>query len=87
MGTVARLLLALGLAAVAGGLREKIPCIGNEKFYRNPNRDPDTMWSNAQCSKYHLCIDGDVYDFECSTGLNFDIQKQICDFKNVVDNW
>ncbi|QQP32287.1 Uncharacterized protein FKW44_024188, partial [Caligus rogercresseyi] len=27
-----------------------------------------------------------VFDFSCSTGLKFDVNRQICDFKHVVDN-
>ena len=27
-----------------------------------------------------------MYDFYCSTGLLFDIDRQICDFKSVVSN-
>ena len=50
------------------GLREKVPCIDNGRFYRNPNRDPAYVWSAAECSKYHLCIDGEIFNFECSTG-------------------
>jgi hypothetical protein len=30
--------------------------------------------------------DGDVFEFKCSTGLFFDIQRQICDFKTNVHN-
>ena len=78
------LLLALIGTAVALGLREKVPCIDNGKFYRNPNRDPNTVWSTSICSKYHLCIENEIFSFECSTGLNFDIQRQICDFKDKV---
>ncbi|TRY74589.1 hypothetical protein TCAL_01640 [Tigriopus californicus] len=70
----------------AHALREKISCIENGKFYRNPNRDPNEVWSDKHCSKYFLCIEGEVYDFKCSTGLSFDINRQICDFKDKVDN-
>lgn len=67
-------------------LREKVPCIESDKFYRNPNRAADHVWSTSECSKYYLCIENEVFHFECSTGLNFDINRQICDFKSVVDN-
>ncbi|KAG8230133.1 hypothetical protein J437_LFUL010625 [Ladona fulva] len=30
--------------------------------------------------------DGEVFEFRCSTGLLFDINRQICDFKFNVDN-
>ena len=67
-------------------LRDKVPCIENDKFYRNPNRDPATVWSISVCSKYYFCVEGEVFSFECSTGLNFDINRQICDFKDNVPN-
>ncbi len=70
----------------SAALREKVPCIEHGKFYRNPNRDPDLVWATTECSKYYLCIEGEVYHFECSTGLSFDVNRQICDFKNAVDN-
>jgi len=50
------------------GLREKVPCIENGRFYRNPNRDVAYIWSTSECSKYYLCIDGEIFNFECSTG-------------------
>ena len=43
-------------------LREKVPCIDNGKFYRNPNRDIDAFWSTSECSKYYLCIENEVSD-------------------------
>jgi hypothetical protein len=30
--------------------------------------------------------DGEVFGFKCSTGLLFDVNRQICDFKLNVDN-
>jgi len=74
------------LVAVVKGLREKVPCVENDKFYRNPNRDPSAIWATGVCSKYYLCIEKEVFNFECSTGLNFDVQRQICDFKEKVHN-
>ncbi|KAK2725560.1 hypothetical protein QYM36_000156, partial [Artemia franciscana] len=44
------------------------------------------MWSNTECGRYYLCIDGEVFAFKCSTGLLFDIRRQICDRKSEVDN-
>ena len=76
----AALLLLIPAYAVTG-LREKVPCIENDKFYRNPNRDPAAIWATGVCSKYYLCIENEVFNFECSTGLNFDVNRQICDFK------
>ena len=68
-------------AAVSTALREKVPCIDNGKFYRNPNREAAHVWSATICSKYYLCIENEVFSFTCSTGLNFDVNRQICDFK------
>ena len=31
-------------------------------------------------------MEGEVFNFECSTGLAFDINRQICDFKTNVGN-
>ena len=62
-------------------LREKVPCIDNGKFYRNPNRDAAHIWSTTLCKQYYLCIENEVFSFKCSTGLNFDVNRQICDFK------
>ena len=31
-------------------------------------------------------IENEVFEFKCSTGLLFDIVRQICDFKAKVDN-
>ncbi|XP_071451813.1 chitin deacetylase 1 [Hetaerina americana] len=64
----------------------KVPCLVEDKFYRNPNRKPNRVWSNTECSKYYLCLDGEVFEFRCSTGLLFDINRQICDFKLNIDN-
>ena len=79
------LLFALGLPQIRG-LRDKVPCIENDKFYRNPNRDPAHVWSTTECAKYFFCVEGEVFEFECSTGLTFDINRQICDFKTKVGN-
>ena len=83
-----RLLLACLLMRriQAEGLRDKIPCIENDKFYRNPNRDPAHVWSQTECAKYYYCVEAEVFEFECSTGLTFDINRQICDFKTNVGN-
>ena len=32
-----------------------------------------------ECAEYYLCIEGEVFPFKCSTGLTFDIKRQICD--------
>ncbi|XP_044253775.1 chitin deacetylase 1 isoform X2 [Tribolium madens] len=65
---------------------EKIKCVENGRFYRDPDRPPHKVWTSSECSKYYLCIDGEVFDFRCSSGLLFDVIKQICDLKINVDN-
>ncbi|KAG0700094.1 MAM and LDL-receptor class A domain-containing protein 1 [Chionoecetes opilio] len=65
-------------------LRLNVPCVSNGEFYRNPNANPEKLWSLGQCSKYYLCLDDEVYEFKCSVGLLFDISRQICDFKAKV---
>ena len=72
--------LCLYLCHIVNTLREKIPCIESEIFYRNPNRDAAHIWSTTLCSKYYLCVENELFSFECSTGLNFDVNRQICDF-------
>lgn len=54
--------------------------------FRNPERDQKKSWSNYECSKYYLCLDGEVFEFKCSAGLLFDVSRQICDFKANVEN-
>ena len=49
-------------------------------------RDPAHVWSTTECSHYYYCVEGEVFNFECSTGLTFDINRQICDFKTNVGN-
>ena len=56
------LLLSPSIVLVAEALKEKVPCIENGKFYRNPNRDPDYVWSQTECAKYYLCIEDEVKD-------------------------
>ncbi|CAD6999373.1 unnamed protein product [Ceratitis capitata] len=63
-----------------------IECLTNDRFYRDPNRPIHKVWTNNECSKYFLCLDGDVFEFKCSEGLLFDVVRQICDFKQNVDN-
>nr|CAH0108199.1 unnamed protein product [Daphnia galeata] len=67
-------------------IRNGIRCMNNGKFYRNPDREKAKMWSTGECAKYYLCIENEVFEFKCSTGLLFDIVRQICDFKAKVDN-
>ena len=61
------------------GFREKIPCIDAGKFYRNPNGDPRLANRKKECAEYYLCIEEEVFPFKCSTGLKFDVRRQICD--------
>lgn len=61
-------------------------CIEDGKFYRNPERPLKKIWTNLECAKYYLCLEGEVFEFKCSVGLLFDVVRQICDFKANVDN-
>ena len=61
------------------GFREKVRCIENGKFYRNPATNAELAFRKKECAEYYLCIEGDVFPFKCSTGLTFDIRRQICD--------
>lgn len=74
-------ILCIYFSQFVNALREKVPCIENDKFYRNPNRDAAHIWSTTLCAKYYLCIENEIFSFSCSTGLNFDVNRQICDFK------
>lgn len=60
-----------------------MPCLINEKYYRDPNVRSGHV---DECAKYYLCVDGDVYSFKCSRGLLFDVNRQTCDFRSKVDN-
>ncbi|EDW28741.1 GL18781 [Drosophila persimilis] len=61
-------------------------CMHDARFYRNPTRPVHKIWTNSECAKYFLCLDGEVFEFKCSEGLLFDVVRQICDFKANVDN-
>ncbi|KAK9882990.1 hypothetical protein WA026_001205 [Henosepilachna vigintioctopunctata] len=64
----------------------QIDCIENGKFYRDPARPTHKVWTDTECAKYFLCLEKEVFHFHCSTGLLFDVNRQICDFKaNVVN--
>jgi hypothetical protein len=54
-----------------------VECLDDGRFYRDPNRDLSKMNSYAECSKYFLCLDGEVFEFKCSAGLLFDVTRQI----------
>jgi hypothetical protein len=72
----------------ASNLKEttSVKCLEDGRFYRNPNRNATKIWSLYECSKYFLCLDGEVFEFKCSAGLLFDVTRQICDFKANVEN-
>ena len=61
------------------GFREKVKCIDNGKFYRNPATSKELAFRKKECAEYYLCIEGEVFPFKCSTSLTFDIRRQICD--------
>lgn len=44
------------------------------------------MWTFEECSKYYLCLEGDVFEFKCSQGLLFDVNRQLCDTQQNVHN-
>ncbi|XP_026299909.1 uncharacterized protein LOC725391 isoform X3 [Apis mellifera] len=81
--------LLLLLPSDASRVKEKsedAPCIDDNKFYRNPNSPAHNVWSPAECAKYYLCLDNEVFEFRCSQGLLFDVSRQVCDFKANVNN-
>lgn len=80
------LFAASGGNLVKRSLKDTIKCLEDSKFYRSPDRPTHKIWSNTECSKYYLCLDGEVFEFKCSVGLLFDVMRQICDFKQNVDN-
>ncbi|XP_045522703.1 chitin deacetylase 1 [Pieris brassicae] len=65
---------------------QDIKCHENGRFYRNPDRDEDTMWNAEECSKYYLCLENEVFEFRCSKGLLFDVNRQLCDMYQNVHN-
>ncbi|XP_013100178.2 chitin deacetylase 1 [Stomoxys calcitrans] len=68
-------------------LTNNIECLEDiARFYRDPNRPVHKIWTSSECSKYYLCLEGEVFNFKCSEGLLFDVVRQICDFKQNVDN-
>ncbi|KAL3272983.1 hypothetical protein HHI36_014440 [Cryptolaemus montrouzieri] len=77
------ILLDISLKAVTG---KQASCIENGRFYRDPSRPTHKIWTEQECAKYFLCLEGEVFEFRCSTGLLFDVNRQICDFKANVDN-
>ncbi len=61
-------------------------CIGN---YQTPPSFSQMSIFLYNCNSRifsFLIIENEVFEFKCSTGLLFDIVRQICDFKAKVDN-
>ncbi|XP_050296707.1 chitin deacetylase 1 [Anthonomus grandis grandis] len=68
---------------------EKVKCLESGRFYRNPEpdlTDRDDLWAVDQCSKYYLCLEGEVFDFQCSGNLFFDVDRQVCEVSEKVHN-
>ncbi|XP_011151123.1 uncharacterized protein LOC105190208 [Harpegnathos saltator] len=86
LALIALLAVSANTAAEKGKSEEEVPCIDDNKFYRNPKAPSHSVWSAAECAKYFLCLDNEVFEFKCSQGLLFDVSRQICDFKANVDN-
>ncbi|KAJ2945689.1 hypothetical protein O0L34_g527 [Tuta absoluta] len=63
-----------------------VKCHENGRFYRNPERPEDKTWTVEECAKYYLCLEGDVFEFRCSQGLLFDVNRQLCDMQQNVHN-
>lgn len=38
------------------GKSGEVPCIDDNKFYRNPNAPSHSVWSPTECAKYFLCL-------------------------------
>ncbi|XP_041982178.1 chitin deacetylase 1 [Aricia agestis] len=63
-----------------------VKCHESGRFYRNPDRSEDVMWTSDECSRYYLCVDNDVFEFQCTKGLLFDVNRQLCDKLQNVHN-
>lgn len=71
---------------IADSEEKQVRCLENGRFYRDPDRPAHIVWTNSECSKYYLCLQDEVFEFKCSAGLLFDVNRQICDFKVNVEN-
>ena len=83
------LLTLLSLSTVlVEALKVKVPCIENGKFYRNPNRNPDHVWSQTECAKYYLCIEDEVRkdSVQCLSDNMTPVNKTIACYNNPVNN-
>ncbi|XP_063386542.1 chitin deacetylase 1 [Cydia fagiglandana] len=63
-----------------------LKCHENGRFYRNPDRTEEATWTNDECAKYYLCLQNEVFEFRCSPGLLFDVNRQLCDQAQNVHN-
>ncbi|XP_037973270.2 chitin deacetylase 1 [Plutella xylostella] len=78
--------VALGKEVNKRSLDSDVKCQESGRFYRNPNRPRDKQWSTAECAKYYLCLEGEIFEFRCSQGLMFDVNRQLCDMQQNVHN-
>ncbi|KAI8439532.1 hypothetical protein MSG28_013280 [Choristoneura fumiferana] len=53
---------------------------------RDPDRTEEATWRSDECAKYYLCLDSEVFEFHCSQGLLFDVNRQLCDLAQNVHN-
>ncbi|XP_065164261.1 chitin deacetylase 1 [Atheta coriaria] len=81
-----RFLLAVSIVLLCVDFGRCIKCVENGRFYRDPERAKAKTWTSNECAKYFLCLEGEVFEFRCSVGLLFDVNRQICDFKANVEN-
>nr|XP_004931841.2 chitin deacetylase 1 [Bombyx mori] len=63
-----------------------VKCHENGRFYRNPDRAEETVWTSQECANYYLCLENEVFEFHCSPGLLFDVNRQLCDKQENVHN-
>ena len=75
MRELALILFLSSFLSVSLALKEKVPCIENGKFYRNPNRHPDYVWSQTECAKYYLCIEDEVSTVSISPNSSTSTEK------------
>ncbi|CAK1587046.1 unnamed protein product [Parnassius mnemosyne] len=61
-------------------------CLENGRFYRNTDIPQESLRTRDECAKYYLCVDGEVFEFKCTQGLLFDVNRQLCDMYQNVHN-
>lgn len=54
--------------------------------FRDPDRPDLSIWTADECAKYYLCLEEEVFEFRCSPGLLFDVNRQLCDKAQNVHN-